>query len=458
MIRALADEVRARRVGARELVERSLERIGARDPELNAVVALRADEALAEARALDERLAAAGSAGVLAGLPLLVKDITDVTGMRTTHGSLLFADAPPATTDALVVARLRAAGAIVVGKTNTPEFACAGFTTNLVFGTTRNPWNPAFSPGGSSGGSAVAVAAGMAPIATATDTGGSVRIPAAYCGIVGLKPTSGAIPRDPAARATDWIDLTTDGPIGATVDDVRLLFEVLTGSPRPRSSLIRPSRTIVFERWIAREPPPDLVAPFAAAVDAFAGLGGPAPEPGDPSALFGGDSLDEEWGLLAAPELLAIVGGRTALEEEHDLLHPATDGFARLGAQMGIDTYLDARRRRFALTDALTALLGEDGVIVSPTMAGDAPPADGPVPIDGDVDAGIYDNVVAQNLTGFPAISLPAGLAPSGVPFGLQVTAPPNREDLLLAIAEAWQDARPWPLTAPGFDPFWEGR
>ena len=193
------------------------------------MVALRSEEALSEARTLDEQLAAGAEAGPLTGLPLLVKDMTDVAGMRTTFGSRVFGAAPAATTDAVVVARLRAAGAIVVGKTNLPEFAAEGFTSNLVFGTTRNPWNPERTCGGSSGGSAVALAAGMAAIATATDGGGSVRIPAAYCGLVGLKPTNGVIGRDPIP---DWIDLSTDGPFSIYADDLAALLDVLRG-PTP---------------------------------------------------------------------------------------------------------------------------------------------------------------------------------------------------------------------------------
>src|SRR5512144_397347 len=147
-------------------------------------------------------------------------------GMRTTFGSLAFEDAPAATTDALVVARLRAAGAIVVGRTNLPEFATEGYSSNLLWGTTRNPWNPERTTGGSSGGSAAALAAGMAAIATATDGGGSIRIPAAYCGLAGLKPTNGVIGRDPIP---DWIDLSTDGPFSPHADDLAVLLDVLRG-------------------------------------------------------------------------------------------------------------------------------------------------------------------------------------------------------------------------------------
>ena len=221
----LADDVRAGRITAVELVQRSLRRIeAARD--LNAVVLVRAEEALAEAEAVDRAAERQEPLGPLAGIPLLVKDIEDVAGLPTTFGSLLHRDDPPAGTDGIVPRRLRAAGAVVVGKTNVPEFAFEGYTSNRVFGATRNPWNPAWSPGGSSGGSAAAVAAGLAPIATATDGGGSIRIPAAACGLAGIKPTNGVVGRDPIPP---WIDLSTDGPLATSVADLRLLLTIEAG-------------------------------------------------------------------------------------------------------------------------------------------------------------------------------------------------------------------------------------
>ncbi len=201
----LAAAVREGRVSSEELVLRSLERIERLDPPIGAVVAVR-QEAIDEARAAD---ASGSHPGPLSGLPLLVKDTEHVRGMRTTFGSLLHASDPPAAVDGLSVERLRAAGAIVVGKTNVPEFAFEGFASNRVFGDTRNPWAPDWSPGGSSGGSAAALVMGLTPLATATDGGGSTRIPAAFCGLAGLKPTNGLIGRRPIP---DWMDLSTPGP------------------------------------------------------------------------------------------------------------------------------------------------------------------------------------------------------------------------------------------------------
>ena len=220
MLRQLVEMVRSGRVSAVDTLERAYERIGRLNGDINAVVALRnVGEAHAEAKALDDRVRRGERLGPLTGVPFLVKDSQDLAGMRTTHGSLLLAESPPAARDALGVARLRAAGAIPIGKTNVPEHCFEGFTDNLLFGATHNPWAPEWSPGGSSGGSAAALAAGMVPIATASDGGGSVRVPAAFCGLFGLKPTNGLVGRDPIPP---WIDFSTDGPLALSMADLRL--------------------------------------------------------------------------------------------------------------------------------------------------------------------------------------------------------------------------------------------
>ena len=243
MLRELAGAVRGHRVSAVELVQQALERIERLNPTLGAVVALRAEEATAEAKALDERLGRGDRpTGPLAGVPFLVKDNMDIAGLPTCQGSLLLADVPRAARDNLTPARLRAAGAIAVGKTNVPEFCIEGFTDNRLFGTTRNPWALPWSPGGSSGGTAAAMAAGMIPFGTATDGGGSVRIPAAYCGLFGLKPTVGVIARDPIPP---WMDYSTDGLIGLSIDDVRLLLSVQAGPwPGDPTALPVPSASV----------------------------------------------------------------------------------------------------------------------------------------------------------------------------------------------------------------------
>jgi Asp-tRNA(Asn)/Glu-tRNA(Gln) amidotransferase A subunit family amidase len=455
-LRNLAAAVQARRVGARELVSESLRRIESIDPDLGAVVALSADEALDDARAIDAELARGEEAGPLAGLPLLVKDMTDVAGMPTTFGSAVFAAVPAARTDALVVARLRAAGAIVVGKTNLPEFACQGFTSNLLFGTTRNPWNRERTCGGSSGGSAVALSTGMASIATATDGGGSIRTPAAYCGLFGLKPTNGVIGRDPIP---DWIDYSTDGPLSARAEDLRVLLEVLggpaTGDPtaapvRPPGGALRIGRVVALERTTDFGPLPDDVARLLdSAIGRFADVFGVQVDRTTPGDLFGERRVDEDWFTICGAEH-AHLFGRAWFDAHVDELHPSTRSSLGAGFSITIEQYLAARRRRFEYVRVLDERLGADGLLLSPVMAVDAFAADGAS--DGATGPESYVTPL-QNTTGNPALSIPAGAHASGVPFGLQVTAPRFRDDLLLRIAERWEQATQPVTTAPGYEP-----
>jgi Asp-tRNA(Asn)/Glu-tRNA(Gln) amidotransferase A subunit family amidase len=459
MLAELAAAVRERRVKAEELVRRSLERIDRLDGPIGAVVALRADDALAEARAVDVRVAAGDDLGPLGGLPLLVKDGEDVAGTRTTFGSLLFADAPPAAGDGLAVSRLRAADAIVVGKTNLPELAFEGFTDNLLFGPTRNPWAPAWSPGGSSGGSGAALAMGLAPLATATDGGGSIRIPAAFCGLVGLKPTNGLIARGPLPS---WIDLSTSGPLATSVADARIVLDVLRG-PAPGDPTALPSwtprrgaaptRLLAAPRFVAYGPLPGAVAEaFDAALARLSDTLGLPVEPLE-AAPFDARS-DDDWFLQCAVEELVWLG-RERLERDGDRLTSVAATIFRIATDATLDDYVAARRRRFAYARVLDDLLAGDAILATPTMCVDGLPADGRM-LGADhpgTGSDVY-NTQIQNLTGHPAISLPAGLCPNGVPFGLQLTGPRFADDVLLAAAERWEATEPWPLTAPGFAPF----
>jgi Asp-tRNA(Asn)/Glu-tRNA(Gln) amidotransferase A subunit family amidase len=465
MLQRLAELVRSREVSARELVERSLRAIERHDEALNAVIRTRADEALAEADAVDAAVARGERVGALAGLPLLVKEAHDVEGLPTTQGSLVLAEAPPAARDCLHVARLRRAGAIVVGKTNIPEFCFQGFTANLLFGVTRNPWAPEWSPGGSSGGSAAAIAAGFAPIATAGDGGGSIRIPAAFCGLAGIKPTHGLVARD---GAPSWMDFTTDGPLATTIDDLRLLLSVEAG-PAPGDPAALPAgavdlgpgkalprRVFAAPRFADWGPLPAAVADlFADALQVLEADLGLAVEPLEPSAVVRSGNVDEDWAQTASAEQ-AHEMGRDWIEANDARLHPAFSAAMRYGLGVSIEDYLAARRRRFAYVRELDLLLGDDAVIVTPTMATEGFPADGVLP--GEDRAGtpfsVY-NTQTQNVTGHPALSVPAGVCPNGVPFGLQITGPRFGDGLVLALGAAWEQARPWPRVAPGYEAFW---
>jgi Asp-tRNA(Asn)/Glu-tRNA(Gln) amidotransferase A subunit family amidase len=453
----LADDVRSGRTSAADLVAMSFERIERLNPPLNAVIRLR-DRAVDDARAVDARVAKGEDPGPLAGLPLLVKDMEDVAGMPSTYGSLTFADAPAAAADGLVPRRLRAAGAVVVGKTNQPEFAFAGFTANRLYGPTKNPWGTDWSPGGSSGGSAAALASGMAAIATATDGGGSIRIPAAFCGLAGIKPTNGVIGRDPIPA---WIDLSTFGPFATSIADLRLLLSIeagpVPGDPSALPYPLRmgdglPSRVLAVARFEGTHPLSDGVAErFDASLASVEHDLGLRVEALDPGSVFGHGSTGEDWFTICAVEHLHGLG-RDFVQANMDRFSPSFRFTMTHALEIAPENYMAARRRRFDHVRDLDLLLGDDAVLLTPTMCveGFGPEGTGPEQRD---PADAY-NTGETNITGHPSLSVPAGLCPNGIPFGLQITGPRFRDDLVLNLGTAWEGANPWPLAAPGYEPF----
>lgn len=460
LLAPLAADVQAGRRSAVELVRASLARLeAARD--LNAVVRIRAEEALEDARALDRAVRRGESVGPLAGLPLLVKDIEDVAGLPTTYGSLLHEAAPPAERDALVPGRLQAAGAIVVGKTNVPEFAFEAFTANRLFGATLNPWARDYSPGGSSGGSAAALAAGLAAIASATDGGGSIRIPAALCGLVGLKPTNGVIGREPIP---DWIDLSTDGPLALTLADLALLLELeagpVVGDPAAQvgwelGAPARPSRVFAARRLGSDDPlDPDVERLFGDALQAIeADLRLPV-EAVDSERIFPSGYDPRDWYRIVGPEHAHHLG-RETIEREADRLDPTFRRWIEGALRIPIEEHLAARRRRFRYARELEELLRPDRVLVTPpiTVPGWSP--EGRLP--GAKWPGLPEplfNTPPLNLTGHPALVLPAERHRTGLPFGIQVIGPRFAEALLFGVGLAWEAANPWPLAAEGYRPF----
>jgi Asp-tRNA(Asn)/Glu-tRNA(Gln) amidotransferase A subunit family amidase len=453
----LASAVREGRRAPRELVERAYERIDRLNGPINAVISLRDPEiALAEADSVDRTLP-------LAGIPLLVKDNEHVAGMRTTFGSPVCADAPLEREDGWIPRKLRAAGAVVVGKTNVPEFTFEGFTDNEVFGPTRNPWSLQWSPGGSSGGSAAAMAAGIAPIGTGTDGGGSVRIPAALCGIVGLKPTNGVIAREPIPA---WIDLSTYGPLGTSVADVRLLLDLEAGpAPGDPTALPYPLRPAAAmpTRVFASPRISTVGAALAAPVDALfrdalrrveTDLGLPV-EPVDPERILGPGDPFREWFVTCAFEHLYAFGGPERVRPNLERFGSRFRSTMEAALRIDPAEYMEARRRRFDHARHLDVLLGQDAVLVTPTLALDGWLADGTAPDLGRPAEGAEGyNTDPLNITGHPAMSVPAGVCPNGVPFGLQIVGPRFADDLVLEIGQAWERAHPWPRAAPGYDAF----
>jgi Asp-tRNA(Asn)/Glu-tRNA(Gln) amidotransferase A subunit family amidase len=461
MLRELAAAIRERQVSAEEVVGTSLERIERLNPSIGAVIMVR-ERGLEEARELDERLARGEDPGPLGGIPLLVKDMEPVEGMPTTYGSKVFEDAPAAVADGLIPERLRAAGAIVVGKTNQPEFAFAGFTDNLLYGPTRNPWNLEASPGGSSGGSAAAMAAGLAPIATATDGGGSIRIPAGWSGLVGLKPTNGVIGRRPIP---EWIDLSTFGPLGVVVDDVRLLLELERGpvpgdpSALPQPLELRedlPKRAFAVPRLVDLGPlPAELRSLFEeAARDFEADLGVPV-DMLETGSVFRAGNVSDDWLVTCAIEHVHHLGWDFC-DANYDRFSPLFQGVVDFARKTPIEEYLVVRRRRFEYVRELDERLGDDAVLLCPTNCHAWIRADGTHPeTGGPGDSPDAFNTDPQNMTNHPAISVPAAVTQAGVPFGLEITGPRFHDGMAIAAGAAWERANPWPHAAPGYEPFW---
>ena len=458
----LARAVREGSLRATDLVTASIERLSAHDPALHVLAERAFDDALGAAAHLD---AGDRPLGALAGIPTLVKDLEDWRGHPTRKGSLALAEAPVAHANAVVPQRLIDAGAIVVGKSTLPEFAIEGYTANLLTGVTRNPWNPEYSPGGSSGGSAAAISAGLVGVATATDGGGSIRIPASLCGLVGIKPTNGMIGRWPAP---DWIDYSTDGPFATSSDDLRLLYDVMVGpvagdpSAPPKSltaSMVRhgdrPVRLFAAERTSPLGPlPPGVRSAFHHGADAVADLLGAPLQWCDPVTFFPDGDPDLDWFTVTTAEHVASLG-RAWVLAHRDEFHVATREFLDVGLKVSAEEYLAARRRRYLYVRTMDELLSDDGLLLTPTVAHDGWLADGRLDATSVVHglpAEVYSTAM-QNVTGHPALSLPFGLTGTGLPFGLQLTAPHFHDYRLLDLAAIVEDAFPWPRCAPGFAP-----
>ncbi len=440
-----------RELSAREVIEATLRRVEEKNGEINAVVTLN-PLALAEAAALDQRMARGEPAGPLHGLPVGIKDVTPVGGLRTTYGSPLYADHVPAE-DAEVVRRLRAAGAIVLGKTNTPEFATGANTWNEVFGRTRNPWNPERSAGGSTGGGAAALATGMIALAEGTDLGGSLRIPAAFCGVVGLRPSPGLVPTSPADYLWDTLQVT--GPIARRAEDVALVLQAMAG-PSPCAPLAQP---IAGRDFVAAVANADGRGRRVAYVPDLARIGiDPAVESVCRAATFelrqAGVSVEEsDLDLEYAKESFLTLRGywmvaqhRTRLDRR-EKFGDNLRGNVERALGHGMLELAEAEHRRGRVWDDLRRLFERVDLLLTPCVAVPPFPVTQNYP---DTIAGrpmkTYIDWIAPtfvlSLAGLPIASVPAGLDGEGLPVGLQIVGPPQGEEAVLALAHIIQNAR----------------
>jgi amidase len=438
-----------------EVVEASLERVARLNGTINAICTL-SERALDDARSLAARGARGEDVGLLYGLPVGIKDVTPVAGLRTTYGSPLYRDHVPSE-DALIVQRLRAAGAVVIGKTNAPEFAAGGNTFNEVFGRTRNPWNPERSAGGSTGGGAAALVTGMIALAEGTDLGGSLRIPASFCGVVGLRPSPGLVPTYPSDYAWDTLQVT--GPMARTAEDVALMLQAVSG-PSPLAPLGQPVAGRDFVGAVGRGLPAGVRAAYCPDV---AGIGvDPAIERVCRDAALELRQAGVEVEEIALdlsfgrPAFLAL-RGLWFVAQMYSRLHLVdrfgsnVAGNIRSGLAVTTRELGAAERARGEIWHTLAELFERFDFLLTPCMAVPPFPVERNFPetIGGKAMETYVDWIAPTfvlSLSGLPVASVPAGLDPEGLPVGLQVVGRPLGEEGVLALAKQVQDARPLKL------------
>lgn len=454
MIRWTATEavarLKAREVSPLELIDAAADRIAAVEPALNALPTLCLERAREGARAL--KLPEAPGPGHLYGLPIAIKDLTEIEGVRTTFGSSVFADHVPEQSD-LMVQRLEARAGLVVAKANTPEFGAGAQTFNEVFGTTRNPWNTAKTPGGSSGGSAVAVASGEVWLAQGSDLGGSLRIPAAFTGCVGLRPSPGRVAHGPAKLP--FAPNSVEGPMARTVADIALFLDAMAGQhpldplslPEPATSFqaalagARPPKRIAFSMDLGGISPihRDVRAATEAALEHFRAIGSDIVE-------LDVDFSDAEpiFQVLRAAQFAAVHAETLARHREK--LKPEVVWNIEKGLKLTADDIGRAERARADLYQRFVSRFADVDLVVTPTV--NTPPFDADIRYLEALEGRSFESYVswlimtfAITLTTCPAISLPCGLTPDGLPVGLQLVGPPRGEATLLGAAHLFERA-----------------
>ena len=435
-----AELVRAGEVSSRELTELYLDRIARLDPRLNAFRVVLAEEALANADAADRRRGE--DAPPLNGVPIAIKDDTDVEGQVTAHGSLAHDFVP--TADAEVVRRLRAAGTVILGKTNVPELEALCMTESLAFGATCNPWDPTRTSGGSSGGSGTAVAAGLCAAALGTDGAGSIRIPAAACGLVGLKPQ-----RDRVPMASNWFGMSVTGALTRSVRDTALFLDAITeGGPAYADGAppgpLRIAYSVAMPRGVTGRLETEQRDAVVATAERLRGLGHEVEE------------RDPDYGNSAANVVTRYLEGIAA--DADAMPHPErlarwTRGIAGLGAKIPGPLVRRAHAQEAADRDRVNAIFGGADAVLLPALTR-RPPRVGewlglPAALMLNHMANFTAHLALWNHTGQPAISVPADPAADGFPVGVQLVAPPDGEARLLALAAQLEEATGWTARRP---------
>lgn len=449
----LARHIRTKEISPVAVVEAVLQRIEALQPTVNAFVTVTADEARAAARRAEAAVMAGERLGPLHGVPFSVKDLLFTKGARTTMGSLIFADQVP-TEDAVPVRRLREAGAILIGKTTTPEFGHKPFTDSPLFGATRNPWDLSRTAGGSSGGAAAAVATGQGPLALGTDGGGSVRLPASCCGIVGLKPTLGRVPH--VHQADLFSSTSYIGPMARTVAETAACFDAIVGFD-PRDPYSRPepsddSREVTVRGlrigWLPRVGnhlvDPEVLGECEGVVGYLEGQGAHV------------ETIEEDLSAFERTFLIGLQAGLAARVGPHmakfgDKVAPSLRESIERGAQWTAVDWVNALGQRTAMYRRVHGWLQRFDFLVSPTLSRPALPVDHdafrPITIAGQVAGSIrgawYPYLWPFNLSGHPAVSLPCGWSSDGLPIGLQIVGPWYGDRRVLALAGHLERERP---------------
>ncbi len=457
--------IRRRKLSSVDYVEAVLAAIDRAQPKLNCFVTVMRDEALRDARLADQAVANGEALGPLHGIPVHIKDLIDVKGIKTTHGSAIYAD-NIATKDDILTTRLRQAGAIIVGKSTTPEFGVKGMTDGPSFGITRNPWNLGRTAGGSSGGAAAAVAAGLAPLGLGTDGAGSIRGPAACCGLVGLKATLGAVPADTSRDA--FGNNVYAGPLARTVTDAAIMHAVLTG-PSPRDpwsqtgedrralspTLVGGDLSAIRIGYVERTANPrvsaDVLKNTKACLDAWSDMGADIEDVTD--AI---DWIEMDGRILYQANFAVFCA--QFLPRWQNQMDPVTLAFMERGAKFSVADFRNAQFARTALFRQIQTLFERYDFLVMPTNTRSALPvefdaANDEVEVDG-VKSGITrlgwnSYQYPFNLTGHPALAVPSGFASDGLPTSIQIVGKWAAETDVLRLGGLLEQARPWAHLKP---------